>query len=50
MRYVGFDVGGTKCAVTVATVENGRVTFEGKRAFPTPEAWQEGGRADVLRG
>ena len=41
MRYVGFDVGGTKCAVTVATVENGRVTFEGKRAFPTPEAWQE---------
>ena len=41
MRYVGFDVGGTKCAVTVATVENDKVTFEGKRAFLTPEAWQE---------
>ena len=41
MRYIGFDVGGTKCAVTVATVENDKVTFEGKRAFLTPEAWQE---------
>lgn len=41
MRYIGFDVGGTKCAVTVAQVENGHVTFEGKRAFPTPEPWQE---------
>ena len=34
-------MGGTKCAVTVATVANDKVTFEGKRAFPTPEAWQE---------
>ena len=41
MRYIGFDVGGTKCAVTVATVENDKVTFEGKHAFLTPEAWQE---------
>ena len=41
MRYIGFDVGGTKCAVTVANVENGMVEFEGKRAFATPSPWQE---------
>ena len=41
MRYIGFDVGGTKCAVTVANVENGTVAFEGKRAFATPTPWQE---------
>ena len=41
MRYVGFDVGGTKCAVTVAHVEDGRVEILKKQAFSTPSSWQE---------
>lgn len=37
MKYLaGIDIGGTKCAVTVASEEEGRITILDKQKFPTP--------------
>lgn len=35
MKYVGFDIGGTKCAVSIAEVLNGEITIEKREEIPT---------------
>ncbi len=35
MLLLGFDIGGTKCAVSVGTYENGEITIEDKVSYPT---------------
>lgn len=37
MKVLGIDIGGTKCALTVAEVEGGKVGFLHKEAFPTKD-------------
>ncbi len=43
MYYIGYDIGGTKCAVSLGSVENDNITIMGKRQFPT-----EGAPLEVL--
>jgi len=38
MYYIGYDIGGTKCAVSLGKVENDNITVIGKRQFPTSGA------------
>ena len=47
MRYIGFDVGGTKCAVCLGENAGGQMRVLDKIAFPTPGAWQAA-MADML--
>lgn len=35
MILLGFDIGGTKCAVSVGTYENGKINIETKENYPT---------------
>ena len=35
MYYIGYDIGGTKCAVSLGSIENDNITVMGKRQFPT---------------
>ena len=36
MKYViGYDIGGTKCAVSLGKVDNGRITLLGREETPT---------------
>ena len=39
--YVGFDVGGTKCATVTGVVENGDVRILAREAFATPASQEE---------
>ena len=41
MRYLGFDVGGTKCAVVLGESDGQGMRVLDKRAFPTPDSWQD---------
>ena len=41
MMLVGFDIGGTKCAVSLGEAKDGDVRILDKRAMPTPERWQD---------
>ena len=41
MTYIGFDVGGTKCAACLGAKREGGVDIIAKRAFPTPGTWRE---------
>lgn len=38
MIYIGYDIGGTKCAVSLGRVEDGRVDIFAKKQFPTEGA------------
>ena len=38
MYYIGYDIGGTKCAVSLGRVENGNIEILGKHMFPTSGA------------
>ena len=40
MRYIGFDIGGTKCAVSVTEVADGKPVILERAAFPTPASQQ----------
>ena len=50
MYYIGYDIGGTKCAVSLGSVENNNITILGKRQFPTQGAPLEvlGSMADEM--
>ena len=50
MYYIGYDIGGTKCAVSLGSVENDNITILGKRQFPTQGAPLEvlGSMADEM--
>lgn len=39
--YVGFDIGGTKCAAVTGVVENGNVRILAREAFATPASQEE---------
>lgn len=41
MTYIGFDIGGTKCAACLGTKCDSGIDIIAKRAFPTPPTWQE---------
>ena len=41
MTYIGFDIGGTKCAACLGKEREGGVDIVEKRAFPTPKTWRE---------
>lgn len=41
MVYAGFDVGGTKCAVTLGKSEDGNIQILERREIPTPATWME---------
>lgn len=41
MVYAGFDVGGTKCAVTLGKSEGGNIQILERREIPTPATWME---------
>ena len=43
MYYIGYDIGGTKCAVSLGCIENENISVIGKRQFPT-----DGAPYDVL--
>ena len=45
MLLVGFDVGGTKCAVTIGQTRGGDVDIAARKAFPTPGRWRDAVRA-----
>ena len=34
-KYIGFDIGGTKCAVCIGKIENGELEIVGKKVIPT---------------
>ena len=38
MFYIGYDIGGTKCAVSLARVKDGQVEITARRQFPTEGA------------
>ena len=40
MTYIGFDIGGTKCAACLGVKRAGGIDIIAKRAFPTPKPWQ----------
>ena len=40
MTYIGFDIGGTKCAACLGVKREGGIDIVAKRAFPTPKPWQ----------
>ena len=40
MTYIGFDIGGTKCAACLGVKRGGGIDIIAKRAFPTPKPWQ----------
>ena len=35
MKYLGIDIGGTKCAVSIGEEINGQLVIKGKRIIPT---------------
>ena len=37
----GFDIGGTKCAVSVGALRDGDIEIADRRAIETPDTWQE---------
>lgn len=37
----GFDIGGTKCAVSIGRETGGQITIENREAFPTPKTQEE---------
>lgn len=39
--YLGFDVGGTKCAVSLGGVRDGEIELVGRSAFETPGDWRQ---------
>ena len=41
MTYIGFDIGGTKCAACLGAKREGGIDIIAKRAFPTPGTWRE---------
>ena len=41
MILIGFDIGGTKCAVSLGEAENGRARVLKRRALATPKRWQD---------
>lgn len=41
MLYAGFDIGGTKCAVTLGRSSDGNIQILEKREIPTPATWRE---------
>lgn len=41
MLYAGFDVGGTKCAVTLGRSDGNDLAILERREIPTPATWQE---------
>jgi len=41
MLYAGFDIGGTKCAVTLGRSAGANISILERRAIPTPATWQE---------
>ena len=40
MTYIGFDIGGTKCAACLGAKREDSIDIIAKRAFPTPKPWQ----------
>lgn len=40
MIYMGFDIGGTKCAVSLGRCEDGVAEILGRTSFPTPQNWE----------
>ena len=40
MTYIGFDIGGTKCAACLGVKRADGIDIIAKRAFPTPKPWQ----------
>ena len=41
MKLLGFDIGGTKCAVCLGTAAEGGVKVAARRQIDTPSGWQE---------
>lgn len=41
MTYIGFDIGGTKCAACLGVKSENGIDIIAKHAFPTPGTWQE---------
>ena len=41
MKLIGFDIGGTKCAVSRGEAAEGRVRVLARREIPTPARWQD---------
>ena len=37
----GFDIGGTKCAVSVGALRDGDIEIADRRAIETPDTWQQ---------
>ena len=48
-RYIGIDIGGTKTAVVLGLVEDGKITVAAKRRFPTDKTGWEPNVAAILR-
>ena len=38
---MGFDIGGTKCAVMLAEVDSDKVSFLDRKAIPTSSDWHD---------
>ena len=41
MKLIGFDIGGTKCAVSLGEAAEGRARVLARRQIPTPARWQD---------
>ena len=41
MHCIGFDIGGTKCAVSVGLIEEGKITVLGREETPTQYSPQD---------
>lgn len=41
MKVMGFDIGGTKCAVMLAEVDSDKVSFLDRKAIPTSSDWHD---------
>jgi len=41
MRYVGFDIGGTKCAVSIGESDGARAELLARRELFTPNCWRD---------
>ena len=49
MLYAGFDIGGTKCAVTLGRSNGTDMQILERRELPTPGTWIEAMEAMFLR-
>lgn len=49
MLYAGFDIGGTKCAVTLGRSVDGNIQILERRELPTPATWREALEAMFVR-